>query len=145
MTASGIWKAAAERILGGDRDEDGLVQSVLEAVEADPNLARALLMQLIRKRIRDMISNAVKGTGKTSRVPAGQRGFDWPGLDPAFAIAKLRSQIRKAAKDYQRAQVHAQILGIIDASEVDISACSTFGEVLALANVPAELVSALAA
>ncbi len=145
MSIGRLWKEFAERIAAGERDEAAMVAEAKKRILASRPLTINVVTQLAAKRIRDMIAGAVKPTGVTSRVPAGQESFGWLDLEPTFAVERLKRQVRLAYAAMSRAAVHAQVLGILDASQLEASDFETFGEMLRAANVPDELVTALAA
>lgn len=138
-----VWKDIAARILEGDRDEEDLVTAAMGAILADDDLNEQAVREYVTKRIRDMIASAVKPTGLTSRVPAGQQGFGWLDMDAVLAVEALKRQVRRAYAAMARAARHSQVLGIIDASGLEPAEYPTFGDLCAAANVPSELVTAL--
>lgn len=145
MTLWQIWKELGERVHAGNRDEAALVAYGVEEIEKDEDTRDAAIEQFVMKRVRDLIAAAVKPTGKTSRVPAGQGDFGWFALEPTFALDRLRRQIRNAYAALGRAQRHAQVLGIIDAASLVPTDYKTFGALCEAANVPSDLMAAFAA
>ncbi|MEO7118430.1 MAG: hypothetical protein ABIZ34_05595 [Candidatus Limnocylindrales bacterium] len=143
MTIGKFWKSIAERVNEGEREES-LIPSIIAEVLADHDLTVETVRQMVTKRVRDLVSSHIKPAGATSRVPAGQE-VAWPELEAVFAVARLRRQVKLAAMAMSRARIHAEILGYIDASGIDIATFGTFGELCAACNVPGELVESLAA
>ena len=144
MTLGKLFKEAADRIKAGEADLSGLVSEYTGRVLADAGMTHQAVRELVHKRLSDALSGHIKPAGKTARVPAGQTTM-WGGMEPLPAIKSMRRYIKQVAGMKGRADKAAAVLGYIDSSGLEPSEYPTLLTLCVAADVPEELIAALAA
>lgn len=140
-----LWKAISERILAGERDEKALAGEVVAAILDSRALTKEWVSTTVATHIRGMVADRGKPAGKTSRTPAGQQGMPWAELDARIGYDALRRNVKRAYAKMARARIEAEIIGVVDASGLDIDTFDKLGDLCVAAGVPDELLTSLAA